>query len=147
MEKVHVAVGLALGLAIGSLALAGYLALELEDLQPRLERLEGSIITVGLTIDYGGENLRTKSLRLTKGATALEALRRVAAVETKFFPGLGEYIVSVDGVAENHATSTYWMWYLWNEAEGKWELAPVGAGSYELVDGDNLKFSYETVSW
>jgi hypothetical protein len=115
-----------------------------ENLYPRISELEGLLIECEVTIDNGTENV-THTVYLTKGVTALDALRRVAVVETTFYAGLGEYINSIDGLRENFAANKFWMWYIWeNEA---WTLAPVGAGAYELVDGDAIKFSYETPPW
>jgi hypothetical protein len=115
-----------------------------ENLYPRISELEGLLIECGVTIDNSTENV-THTVHLTKGATALDALRRVAVVETTFYAGLGEYINSIDGLKENFTANKFWMWYVWeNEA---WTLAPVGAGAYELVDGDNIKFSYEAPPW
>lgn len=119
-------------------------------LKARISELENLLVTVEVTIDYGGaDNLapKTETVHLTRGATALEAFRRVAVVETRFYKGLGEYVVSIDGVSENPAANKFWMWYLWDEAKGAWELAPVGAGNHKLEDGEKIKFSYEIVVW
>ncbi|MEA1904442.1 MAG: DUF4430 domain-containing protein, partial [Candidatus Hadarchaeota archaeon] len=116
-----------------------------ETLQIRVNELEELIVECGVTIDNDSE-ATTETVYLTKGATALEALRRVAVVETTYYTGLGEFIDSINGISNDPETGEYWMWYIWGENEA-WTLAPVGAGSYELKDGDNVKFSYETASW
>jgi len=108
----------------------------------RIEELKGLILKVEITIDYGNAT-KTEVVWLTKGATALEALRRVATVETRYFAGLGEFIESIDGIRNNPESGKYWMWYVWSEKEGKWEYATVGAGSYRLKDGDRIMFRYE----
>ena len=116
----------------------------METLYLRVSELENLIIECYVTIDNGTEST-THMVYLVKGATALDALRRVAVVQTEFYPGLGEYIVSINGLEENFDANKFWMWYI--EENGVWVLAPVGAGSYELTDGDNIRFSYETPSW
>ncbi len=115
-----------------------------ETLYHRINELENLIVECYVTIDNGTEST-THTVYLTKGATALDALRRVAVVQTQFYPGLGEYIVSINGLQENVDANKFWMWYI--EENGVWVLAPVGAGSYELRDDDNIKFSYEVPSW
>ncbi len=121
-----------------------YLGHSVLALQERVNELEWTIVDVGVTID-NGTALKEGTVHLTRGATALDALRRVAIVETQYYPGLGEFITSIDGLSQDPETSQYWMFYVWNE--NGWVLAPVGAGSYQLEDGDNIKFSYEVVSW
>ena len=116
-----------------------------ETLQIQVNELEELIVECGVTID-NGSGVTAKTVYLTKGATALEALRRVAVVETTYYAGLGEFIDSINGVSNDPETGKYWMWYIWGENE-TWTLAPVGADSYELKDEDNIKFSYETPSW
>jgi hypothetical protein len=148
MEKgAQAGVVTALIIAICSAAFAAYSIQQLSGLETRIEELEGTIITVGVTIDYGDGNVQIETVHLTKGASALEALRRIAAVKTEYYPMLGDYIVSINGTSENMEANKYWMWYIWDENGASWELAPIGAGSYELEDGDNIKFSYEIVSW
>jgi len=118
----------------------------IETLYTRVSGLENLIIDCEVTIDNSTETA-TYTVYLTKGATALEALRRVAVVETTYYAGLGEFIDSINGVTNNTATGMYWMWYVWNENEAAWRYASVGAGSYVLEDGENIKFRYEVPSW
>ena len=111
-------------------------------LQERVRELEWTLVEVGVTID-NGTVVTTHTVHLTKGATALEALRRVAVVETTYYTGLGEFIDSIDGIRNDPEAGMYWMWYIWYENEMTWKYAPVGAGKYVLKDGDNIKFRYE----
>ncbi len=115
-----------------------------EALYTRVEELENLIVECGVTID-DGSTPTIGTVHLTKGATALDALRRIAVVETTYYAGVGEFIDSINGVSNDPGAGKYWMWYIW-ENEG-WVLAPVGAGNYGLNDGDNIKFSYETPSF
>ncbi|MCS7135895.1 MAG: DUF4430 domain-containing protein [Nitrososphaerota archaeon] len=117
-----------------------------ETLVTRIDELEGLILKVEVTIDSGNAT-KTEVIWLTKGATALEALRRIAVVETRYFAGLGEFIESVDGLRNNPEIGKYWMWYIWNEEKARWEYATVGAGSYKLRDEDKIMFRYEVPTW
>ncbi|MEM2866695.1 MAG: DUF4430 domain-containing protein [Candidatus Hadarchaeales archaeon] len=123
-----------------------YLAYEVSDIRGDLRELEGTLVTVdvGVVIDNGEAELSHR-VHLAKGATALEALKRVAAVETQHYVGLGEFITSINGLANNPGEGKYWMFYVW-ENNG-WKYADVGAGSYELRNGENVKFRYEVPSW
>jgi hypothetical protein len=115
-------------------------------LYTQVDELENLIVECEVNID-NSTTTTTHTVYLTKGATALEALRRVAVVETKYYAGMGEFIVSINGVANDTATGKYWMWYIWNENDANWSYAPVGAGSYVLEDGENIMFRYEVPSW
>lgn len=117
-----------------------------ENLQIQVSELEELIVECGVTIDNGTE-VTTETVYLTKGGTALEALRRVAVVETTYYAGLGEFIDSINGISNNLEAGKNWMWYIWSKNEDTWELAPVSAGGYDLKDGDDIKFSYEIPSW
>lgn len=140
----------ALVIAACSLALAAQTYYEAFTLSTKLESLKESLRAiaseVSITINYGNGTEKTHKLLVPIGYTALEALRCVAKVETRFYPGLGEYIVAIDGVSENTEKNLYWLWYIKGD-KGEWELAPVGAGAYVLKRGDHVKFSYEKVSW
>ena len=129
-------------LALG-LIFVGYRTIALET---RVKELDWLIVRADVMIDNGTENV-THTVYLTRGGTALEALRRIAVVETRYFVGIGEYIVSIDGLREDPAAGRYWMWYLWYENEAAWRYAPVGAGNYTLEDGDRVRFSYEVPAW
>lgn len=115
-------------------------------LSAQVSELENLIVECEVTIDNGTTST-THTVYLTKGATALEALRRVAVVETKYYAGMGEFIVSINGVANDTTAGKYWMWYIWDENEATWNYASVGAGSYVLEDGENIMFRYEAPSW
>jgi hypothetical protein len=128
---------------------SAYLIYQVSDLKSRLSELESAVITVkvGATIDYGDNTSRTETVYLSKGSTALDAFRRFATIETVHYSGLGDLVVAIDGVRENAGASKYWQWYIWQENTASWELAPVGVGSYELNNGENIMFRYEVVSW
>jgi hypothetical protein len=111
-----------------------------ETLQTRVSELENLIVECGITID-NGTVATTETVYLTKGATALEALRRIAVVETTYYGGIGEFIDKINDVGAE--TGKYWAFYHWSENE--WKYAEVGAGNYKVMDADNIKFTY--TSW
>lgn len=114
-------------------------------LATRVSELEDLLVTAEVTIVYGADNFRTETVNLTKGATALEALQRVAVVETKYYPAIpGYYIVSIDGLSENLKARLYWAFYYRRKDMADWVYSEVGAGAYRLEEGDSIKFSYET---
>lgn len=117
-----------------------------ETLVARIDELRGLLLKVEVIIDNGNAT-KTEVIWLTKGATALEALRRVAVVETRYFAGLGEFIESIDGQKNNPEAGKYWMWYIWNKEKLEWEYAPVGADRYKLKDDDRIMFRYEVPAW
>lgn len=111
-----------------------------ENLQIRVSELDDLIVECGVTID-NGTVATTGTVYLTKGATALEALRRVATVETVYYTGLGESVRKINGVGAE--TGKYWAFYYWSEND--WKYSEVGSGKYEVKDVDNIKFVY--TSW
>ena len=108
-----------------------------DTLQTRVNELENLIVKCGITIDNGTATT-TEIVYLTKGAKALEALRRVAMVETIYYAGLGEFIDKINGIGGE--TGKYWAFYHWSENE--WKYADVGAGDYKVMNADNIKFVY-----
>ena len=106
-----------------------------------VNEFESTSATVGITIK-NETSARQEQVHITKGESALDALRKVAAVETKHYPGLGDFITSIDGLRNENGK--YWMWYIWDGQS--WMLATVGACNYSLMGGENIKFSYETPS-
>lgn len=127
-----------------------YATYKLSDLGARVMELEEMMvpITVGVTIDYGGDNIRTETVRIMVGATALDALEKIATVETTYYPTFMTYLIdAIDGIANNPDESKWWMWYIWNPETSEWEHAPVGAGLHTLKDMENIEFRYEMVAW
>lgn len=123
-----------------------YLGSQVHSLRERVDEVDYLVIDGRISID-NGTDVSTKTVHLTRGATALEALRRIATVETTVYPGSGEFITGINGLDENKASGRYWMIYRWSENEGNWSLLQVGASSYRLKNEDNIRFSYEKPSW
>jgi hypothetical protein len=83
----------------------------------------------GKTVTYVG----------VEGQTSLSLLKQYATVETQEYPGLGEYVVSINGVASD-STNNYWAFYINGEA------AQVGAGDYTTKADDDIEWRLEDVS-
>lgn len=112
----------------------------IEALCTHVSELENLIVKCGVTIDNGTATI-TETVYLTKGATALEALRRVAVVETTYYSGLGEFVNKINGVGGD--PGKYWAFFYWGEND--WVYSEIGPGSYKVRDVDNIKFWY--TSW
>ena len=106
-----------------------------------VDELESTSATVGVIIK-NETSARREVVPIVRGESALDAIRKVATVETEYYSGLGEFITSIDGL--RNGNGKYWMWYIWDGQT--WKLAPVGSGNYLLKDGDNIMFSYEIPS-
>lgn len=68
--------------------------------------------------------------------TALELLKKTSRAVVK---GEGEaaYVVGINGVMADDAKKEYWAFYINSR------LAPVGAGSYKLVGGEQVEWKLE----
>ena len=74
-----------------------------------------------------------------EGQTALELLKTSHNVETKEFSGVGEFVVSIDGITPNQQTH-FWAFYI-NGAQ-----AQVGAGTYITKFTDVIEWKLEIVN-
>lgn len=119
---------------------------QVSSLESRVNELDHSIVESGITID-NGDTVKTYTVNLTRGASALEALQRVADVETQSFPGMGTYVTEINGLHENNSQKKHWMVYKLNDENQTWTMLQTGVGSYELKEGDNIQFSYEKSSF
>jgi hypothetical protein len=80
--------------------------------------------------------LNSRLVQIEKGKTALDLLKKYAKIETKG-EGSNAFVISIDGKKALSEKREYWAFYL----NGK--LAPVGAGSYQLKDGDKIEWKIE----
>ncbi len=124
-------------LAVGVL----YLGTEVHRLGGRMEKMGESIVEVDLVI-YNGTAERRSSVKVTEGATALEALRREASVVTESHHGIGEMILSVDGVGNNFDENKFWLIGLRDGGDEEWRAAETGAGDIRLGDDQEVLFWY-----
>ena len=72
-----------------------------------------------------------------EGKTAMELLKENYTVVTKDYPGLGEFVESINGVKpdQNH----FWSYYI----DGK--PAQVGASSYKTKNSDQIEWILEEI--
>lgn len=72
------------------------------------------------------------------GQSALALLKQYADVQTEEFAGIGEYVVSINGVAAD-STNNFWAFYV-NDQQ-----AQVGAGDYITESSDKIEWRLEDV--
>lgn len=85
------------------------------------------------------EDGKTVTFIGVEGQSALALIKQYAKVETQEYPGLGEYVVSINGVASD-STNNYWAFYVNGEA------SQVGAGDYITKADDDIEWRLEDVS-
>ncbi len=74
-----------------------------------------------------------------EGQSALSLLKQYTQVETEEFTGIGEYVVSINGV-ESDSTNNFWSFYV------NGEQAQVGAGDYITQNNDFIEWRLEDVT-
>lgn len=118
---------------------------QLITLQNRVNKLDWLVVQNNITV-HNGTGRKSTIVHLTRGATALEALERVATVEVKIYPGLGAQIQSINGVSSNQTAGKYWLIAKWNESKNNWQPISVGVSKYELENKEKLLFWYGKTS-
>jgi hypothetical protein len=83
-----------------------------------------------------GTDLIEPSVEIKSGWTALDLLKSSHRVETKTFSGVGEYVVSIDGIKETTGKN-FWALYV----NGK--QSQVGASDYTPKDKDKIEWKLE----
>lgn len=85
-----------------------------------------------------GSNLNTPGpVRAAKDSTALALLKSTHQVQVKDFAGSGEFVTSIDGMEQD--SGRFWAFYV-NGSQ-----APVGAGQYQLKEGDRIEWKLEEI--
>ncbi len=107
-----------------------------------MSRVEGTLITVNLGIDYGN-NTRVwlNNTDVLIGMTLFDVTKQLTDLNYTVSQ-YGVFVNSINGV--ENAYPYYWMWWIWDGAE--WILGEVGADSYTLKDGDTILWYYQDVS-
>ncbi|MEW6553472.1 MAG: DUF4430 domain-containing protein [Actinomycetota bacterium] len=107
---------------------------------PWNEGQESVVVRLSITRDFGGEVLRDEDVEVREGSSAMQALQKAAEVETSYGGG---FIRAVDGLVSGYdgegSSKTDWFYYV------NGQMAEVGAGDFEVRDGDWLIFDYH--SW
>ncbi|MDI6826556.1 MAG: DUF4430 domain-containing protein [Candidatus Aenigmarchaeota archaeon] len=90
-------------------------------------------IRVEARIDFGTSE-KNKRVEVQNGTTVFEVLKSIATVEYKEYAGMGKFVTSIDGVAQNSTHS--WMYYV-ND-----EYAQVACDKYALTEDASFTFKY-----
>lgn len=108
-----------------------------------VSRVEGTLITVNLGIDYGnGTRVWFNGTDILIGMTLFDVTKKLTNLSYSV-TAQGVFVNSINGV--ENAYPYYWMWWSWNGSE--WSLGEVGADSYTLKDGDILLWYYQDISY
>lgn len=82
-------------------------------------------------------NSQTFTVSGVEGKTALASLQAKHKIETKEFPGLGQFVQSIEGVTPD--SSHYWAFYVNGQSSN------VGASQYTAKKGDTFEFRLEEI--
>ncbi len=93
-------------------------------------------LTVTQTVD--GSNLNKPSDVIVTGETAIQLLKNDHKVETKSYSGIGEMVLSIDGVKPD--SKHYWEFFVSGKSSN------VGASSYILKAGDKIEWKLNLIS-
>jgi len=97
---------------------------------------------VNILIDYGnGTRKWYNNTLVPREASLFLATKIIASVESITYPEMGEFVTSINGVGGD--PGRYWIWYIWNQNEGKWDWGPVACDKYILQDSDTVMWRYE----
>ncbi|MEM4700178.1 MAG: hypothetical protein QXT74_04415 [Candidatus Nezhaarchaeales archaeon] len=106
---------------------------------------QAGLSNVLLIIDYANGTFYLYNVTLGAPATLFNLTSRVAYVEYKTYPGMGEYVTAINGVAESPAKGRYWIWWYWDAKQGQWALGPVGAGAFLITNSTIVCWYYSRV--
>ena len=137
---------LALIWAISASMLAIYYYSTAESIKERIETqsASGEYIRVNLGIGlWNGTVVWHNGTLVPRGSTLLDVTVAVADVNYTEYPGMGAFVVSINGV--ENSDPYYWMWWVWTPWVG-WQEGPVAADRYVVVDGETLFWYYEDTS-
>ena len=115
-------------LAVVSVIASFLLVVVLYGCQPRPS--SGIAVRVIATQNFGNELMLDASVRVSAGANALDALEKVAAVETRYGGG---FVEGINGICSQYSQTKVkkdWFFYVNGMS------ANVGGLSYKLCDGD-----------
>ncbi|MEJ5292783.1 MAG: DUF4430 domain-containing protein [Candidatus Methanosuratincola sp.] len=128
--------------AIGASVGLAYYYQESQNQQVIINNYESVIdnvaIKVNLGFDYGnGTTVWKNGTYVPIGYTLLNGTLKVAQVNYSVYP-YGVWVNGINGVFENVAENTYWVYYVWSNND--WEMGPVGADQYVLKNGESVKW-------
>ena len=103
------------------------------------EQESGKPVSILVTRDFGSETILEEEIRVAKGTSAMEALSKVADVETRYGGG---FVSSIEGLRSSPGSSGGNDWFYY--ANGV--LAGVGALDYQVHGGDQIWWDYHAWS-
>ncbi len=89
--------------------------------------------TAMLIIEFSGEKKDSQKVEFKEGDKVVDILEKDHKVELK-----SGMVTAIDGVKQDEATFTYWMY----DVNG--EMAPKGVEEQVVKDGDDIKFYLQT---
>ncbi len=105
-------------------------AAEVENAQTQSDQKNEEIKSVPVTyVKYDG----------VEGKNALELLQASHQVATKEFPGVGAYVVGIDG-NESDTINNFWGFYV------NGQQSPIGASQYVSKNGDVIEWKLESIN-
>lgn len=107
-----------------------------------------SIIQVSLLIQFGDDDIRWfRNVDVSSGTNAYELTENVmkGRMKSTYYPALfSHFVETLEGITNQG--SNYWLLFLWNDLQGRWEPMPVSADLFSLEHGHVLAWSYVDTS-
>ncbi len=99
-------------------------------------------ISVSLKIDSGEGSVKTfNGIELKEEKTAFALLKKAAQennleLSFKEYPGTGIFIESIDNIGGDATNNKWWQYWV------NGEYATIGAGDFQLKNGDSVEWKY-----
>lgn len=93
-------------------------------------------VNIAITENFGRELVQENAITISSGSSALDALKSVSQIETKYG---GNFVTSINGIKSGFPEDHYdWFFYV------NGFLAKEGASSYIIRNGDSIQWDYHT---
>ncbi|MBI2872800.1 MAG: hypothetical protein HYY00_06390 [Chloroflexi bacterium] len=105
-------------------------------------------IRVSLLVQVSRDDARWfQGVEVPRGTNAYELTERVTEgnLDATWYPAYRSHFVNALLGVKN-TDPRYWLTYLWDESQAKWEPLPVGADLFSLKDGHVLAWAYTDTS-
>ena len=124
-----------------------------------LKELEKAIsesvkLSVNICINYSDKIEWYNETQVPAGTTLFEATQKIANITYTYHSLMEPGHILIDSINEKAAytDSSYtwgysWIWYYWDESNGRWVVGPVGCDAWHLRDGGIYKWNYEKWTW
>lgn len=91
-------------------------------------------VNIAITENFGRELVQENTITIPSGSSALDALKSVSQIETKYG---GNFVTSINGIESNFPDDHYdWFFYV------NGFLAKEGGSSYIIRGGDSIQWDY-----